>query len=370
MANKHPCHLDRRSKKGCGGGVSRRQKFARRSKGGQIGIVIKKRVEIVNLSSGESKTPPSVLSKNTLGLDSVGYGSVDEYQLLSEISHGSYGVVYKAMEKKTGQVVAIKEEFDGFCESTSREIDILKSVTHHPSFVGFKRVFVDQYDGVYVVMEYMENDLGRAMKNTTTPFDGTTRAQALIKQLLEGVRFLHENRIMHRDLKPSNILLNHKGEAKICDFGLSRRYERERAFDSYSPHVVTLWYRAPELLLWAKTYSCAVDIWAVGCIMAEVLLLGEVIFRGNSEMDQIKKVYEILGTPDDIRLPGFSSLPGSMFMFEEQVQPLNLLNRKFGPILSQVGIDLLSKLLLYNPEERITAKDALNHDWFREIIID
>ncbi|XP_073137515.1 cyclin-dependent kinase G-1-like [Henckelia pumila] len=349
MANKHPCHLDRRSKKGCGGGVSRRQKFARRSKGGQIGIVIKKRVEIVNLSSGESKTPPSVLSKNTLGLDSVGYGSVDEYQLLSEISHGSYGVVYKSMEKKTGQVVAIKEEFDGFCESTSREIDILKSVTRHPSFVGFKRVVVDQYDGVYVVMEYMENDLGRAMKNTTTPFDGTTRAQALIKQLLEGVRFLHENRIMHRDLKPSNILLNHKGEAKICDFGLSR---------------------APELLLGAKTYSCAVDMWAVGCIMAEVLLLGEVIFRGNSEMDQIKKVYEILGTPDDIRLPGFSSLPGSMFMFEEQVQPLNLLNRKFGPILSQVGIDLLSKLLLYNPEERITAKDALNHDWFREIIID
>ncbi|XP_073128750.1 cyclin-dependent kinase G-1-like [Henckelia pumila] len=313
MANKHPCHLDRRSKKGCGGGVSRRQKFARRSKGGQIGIVIKKMVEIVNLRSGESKTPPSVLSKNTLGLDSVGYGSVDEYQLLSEISHGSYGVVYKAMEKKTGQVVAIKEEFDGFCESTSREIDILKSVTRHPSFVGFKRVVVDQYDGVYVVMEE----------------------------------------------KPRSAISGCRGDTK----------EKEHSAPT-PPHVVTLWYRAPELLLGAKTYSCAVDMWALGCIMAEVLLLGEVIFRGNSEMDQIKKVYEILGTPDDIRLPGFSSLPGSMFKFEEQVQPLNLLSRKFGPILSQVGIDLLSKLLLYNPEERITAKDALNHDWFREIIID
>ncbi|KZV15771.1 hypothetical protein F511_39847 [Dorcoceras hygrometricum] len=348
----------------------RRKKYASRSKEGHVGTVIKKTTcDLATIpSSRDSRRKPKKRSKlfkktrfsvrgNTANLR---YGRLDEYEVLDEICRGSYGKVYKGKEKETGRMVAIKKELDGFCKSSYREIDILKSVVGHPSFVQFKQVVVDEYkDDVYVVMEYIENDLRRSMKSMETPFN-ESQVKALMKQLMEGVNFLHENGMMHRDLKPSNILVNNKGELKICDFGMSRQFRR--ALGSYSPRVGTLWYKAPELLLGAEKYSCAVDMWAVGCIMAE-LFLEDAIFKGDSEIDQLQKIFGILGTPDDIVWPGFSSLPGSRFKFVEQ--PFNMLSMNF-TIISGLGIDLLNKLLACNPEERITAKDAINHPWFHE----
>ncbi|KAK6122999.1 hypothetical protein DH2020_043246 [Rehmannia glutinosa] len=286
--------------------------------------------------------------------------SVDDYETLNEISHGSFGIVYRARDTKTGEIVAIKEEFDGLCFSSLREIDILKSL-HHPSIVEFKQVAVDDYDGVYVVMEYVENDLHEYLKRPLFSSTSLSEVKRLMKELLEGVKYLHQNRVMHRDLKPSNILINSKGELKICDFGMSRQFG-----SIYSPRVVTLWYRAPELLLGMKTYSFAIDMWSVGCIMAE-LLSKQVLFRGESEIDQLHQIYRVLGTPNETVWPGYSKLPGSRANFVRQPYNNLLCNKLFlAAILSDFGYDLLEKLLSYDPEKRITAEDALRHGWFDE----
>ncbi|KAI3455030.1 hypothetical protein Pfo_011693, partial [Paulownia fortunei] len=269
------------------------------------------------------------------------------------ISQGSYGIVYRARDKKTGQIVAMKQEFHGFSLSTLREIDILKSLPRHPSIVELKEVVVDDCGRVFVVMDYLQNDLKRFMDVRKKPLT-LIEVKCLMKQLLEGVKFLHENGVMHRDLKPSNILMNDKGQLKICDFGLSRHFESLSG--SYTPGVVTLWYRAPELLLGANEYSCAIDMWSVGCIMAE-LMLKEVFFKGRSELHQLGSIYLVLGTPDDAAWPGFSSLIGSRLQFVSCCCAFS-----GAPILTERGFDLLGKLLTYDPHKRITAEAALNHD--------
>ncbi|KAK6126575.1 hypothetical protein DH2020_039686 [Rehmannia glutinosa] len=257
----------------------------------------------------------------------------------------------------------------------SREIGILSSLPPHPSIVEFKEAVVEDSGLVFVVMEYLPNDLKKLMdlkKSSNNPFT-LREVKNMMKQLLEGIAFLHDNGVMHRDLKPSNILIDDsKGQLKICDFGLSRCCYG-KASGSYTPGLVTLWYRAPELLLGAKEYSCAIDMWSVGCIMTE-LLLKQVLFKGTSELHQVGSIFTILGTPDDVSWPGFSSLLGSS-IFQFAKQPYNdQLRLKFvvatdssrAPLLTERGFDLLEKLLAYDPHKRISAKAALDHDWFRE----
>lgn len=298
--------------------------------------------------------------------------SVCEFEMIKKINEGTYGVVYKARDKKTGEIVALKKvkmniERDGFPLSSLREINILLSFDH-PSIVDVKEVVVDNYDGTFMVMEYMEHDLKGLMEAKKQPFS-MGEIKSLMLQLLEGVKYLHDNWVLHRDLKTSNILLNDKGELKICDFGLSRQFGSP--LKPYTPIVVTLWYRAPELLLGAKEYSTAIDMWSVGCIMAE-LVAKEPLFTGRTELEQIDKIFRTLGTPDEKIWPGLSKLPGPKAKFVKQ--PYNMLRKKFPatsftglPVLSELGFDLLKKLLTYNPEERISAEEALLHDWFHEV---
>ncbi|CAL0330104.1 unnamed protein product [Lupinus luteus] len=297
--------------------------------------------------------------------------SICEFEMIKKINEGTYGVVYKARDKKTGEIVAIKKvkmniSRDGFPVSALREMSILLSF-NHPSIIGVKEVAVDDYDGTFMVMEYMEHDLKELMKEKKQPFS-IGEIKSMMKQLLEGVKYIHDNWVIHRDLKTSNILLNNEGHLKICDFGLSRQYGSP--LKPYTPVVVTLWYRAPELLLGAKEYSTAIDMWSVGCIMAE-LISKEALFAGKSEMEQLDKIVRTLGTPDEKIWPGLSKLPGSKGKFVKQ--PYSILRRKFRassfiglPVLSELGFDLLEKLLTYDPEKRITAEDALLHDWFHE----
>ncbi|KAK7291564.1 hypothetical protein RIF29_06809 [Crotalaria pallida] len=298
--------------------------------------------------------------------------SICEYEMIKKINEGTYGVVYKARDKKSGVLVAIKKvkmniSRDGFPLSALREMNILLSF-NHPSIVDVKEVAVDDYDGTFMVMEYMEHDLKELLKAKKQPFS-ISEIKSMMKQLLEGVKYIHDNWVIHRDLKTSNVLLSNEGHLKICDFGLSRQYGSP--LKPYTPVVVTLWYRAPELLLGAKEYSTAIDMWSVGCIMAE-LISKEALFAGKTEVEQLDKIVRTLGTPDEKIWPGFSKLPGSKGKFAKQ--PFNTLRRKFRatsfigglPVLSELGYDLLEKLLTYDPEKRITAEDALLHDWFHE----
>ncbi|XP_015954470.1 cyclin-dependent kinase G-2 [Arachis duranensis] len=297
--------------------------------------------------------------------------SVFEFEMIKKINEGTYGVVYKAKDKKTGEIVALKKvkmniDKEGFPLTSLREMNILLSF-NHPSIVDVKEVVVDDFDGVFMVMEYMEHDLKGLMDDMKQPFS-IGEIKSLMWQLLQGVDYLHDNWVLHRDLKSSNILLNNKGELKICDFGLSRQYGSP--LKPYTPLVVTLRYRAPELLLGSKEYSTAIDMWSVGCIMAE-LVAREPLFKGKNEVEQLDQIFRTLGTPDENIWPGLSKLPGSKAKFVRQ--PYNMLWKKFPvasftgqPVLSESGFDLLSRLLTYDPEKRITAKDALLHDWFHE----
>jgi cell division cycle 2-like protein len=321
-----------------------------------------------SLEAPETPAPPQ-RSVNML----QGCRSVDEFERLNKIDEGTYGVVYRAKDKKSGEVVALKKvkmekEREGFPLTSLREINILLSF-HHPSIVDVKEVVVgNNLDSIFMVMEYMEHDLKALMESMKQPFS-QSEVKCLMLQLLEGIKYLHDNWVLHRDLKTSNLLLNNRGELKICDFGLSRQYGSP--LKPYTHLVVTLWYRAPELLLGAKQYSTAIDMWSLGCIMAE-LLSKEPLFNGKTEFDQLDKIFRILGTPNETIWPGYSKLPGVKVNFVKH--QYNLLRKKFpptsftgSPVLSDSGFDLLNKLLTYDPDRRITAEAALNHEWFREV---
>ncbi|KAL5552468.1 hypothetical protein UlMin_039869 [Ulmus minor] len=321
-----------------------------------------------SLGTSDTEAPPQ-RSVNML----QGCRSVDEFERLNKIDEGTYGVVYRARDKKTGEIVALKKvkmekEREGFPLTSLREINILLSF-HHPSIVDVKEVVVgSSLDSIFMVMEYMEHDLKALMETMKQPFS-QSEVKCLMLQLLDGIKYLHDNWVLHRDLKTSNLLLNNQGELKICDFGLARQYGSP--LKPYTHLVVTLWYRAPELLLGAKLYSTAIDMWSLGCIMAE-LLSKEPLFNGKTEFDQLDKIFRILGTPNETIWPGYSKLPGVKVNFVKH--QYNLLRKKFpatsftgSPVLSDSGFDLLNKLLTYDPEKRITAEDALNHEWFREV---
>ncbi|XP_050376020.1 cyclin-dependent kinase G-1-like [Argentina anserina] len=300
-----------------------------------------------------------------------GCRSVAEFAKLDGmLGEGTYGVVYKARDKQTGEIVAIKKvkmdkSNEGFPITSLREINILLAC-NHPSIVGVKEV-VHNGDDIFMVMECMEYELKLLTEATKQPFS-IGEVKYLVKSLLEGVKYLHDNWILHRDLKTSNILLNKEGELKICDFGLSRQYGSP--LKPYTSLVVTLWYRAPELLLGQKQYSTAIDMWSVGCIMAE-LLAKEALFPGKSEVEQLDKIFRTLGTPNETDWPGVSNLPG--FKAIQVRQRENLLRKKFAgtcftgsPMLSASGLDLLTRLLTYDPAQRISVDDALGHDWFKD----
>ncbi|XP_046896371.1 cyclin-dependent kinase 11B isoform X7 [Hypomesus transpacificus] len=295
-----------------------------------------------------------------------GCRSVEEFQCLNRIEEGTYGVVYRAKDKKTDEIVALKrlkmeKEKEGFPITSLREINtILKA--QHPNIVTVREIVVgSNMDKIYIVMNYVEHDLKSLMETMKQPFL-PGEVKTLMIQLLRGVRHLHDNWILHRDLKTSNLLLSHKGILKIGDFGLAREYGSP--LKPYTPVVVTLWYRSPELLLGAKEYSTAVDMWSVGCIFGE-LLTQKPLFPGKSEIDQINKIFKDLGSPSEKIWPGYNELPAVKKMtFTEY--PYNNLRKRFGALLSDQGFDLMNKFLTYCPSKRILSDEGLKHEYFRE----
>ncbi|XP_065061335.1 cyclin-dependent kinase 11A-like [Rhopilema esculentum] len=322
-------------------------------------------------SEVELSPPPSPieLKKPTYYPAIMGCRDVKEFQWLNKIEEGTYGVVYRARDNRTDEIVALKrlkmeKEKEGFPITSLREINTLLKA-QHPNIVTVREIVVgSNMDKIYIVMDYVEHDLKALMETMTQPFL-VGEVKTLMIQLLRGVNHLHDNWILHRDIKASNLLLSHKGILKVGDFGLAREYGSP--LKNYTPIVVTLWYRAPELLLGAKEYKTAIDLWSVGCVFAELLLM-KPLFPGKSEIDQINKIFKELGTPNDNIWPGPPAYSELSMVKKTNFahHPYNVLRNRFGATFTDKGFNLLNRFLTYDPQRRITAEEALSHEYFEE----
>jgi cell division cycle 2-like protein len=302
-----------------------------------------------------------------------GSRSIENYEYLNKIDEGAYGVVFRAKDKETGEVVAIKKvklhkEKEGFPITSIREINILL-LFNHENIVKVKEVVIgNSLEKVFVVMEYLDYELKALITDKKYIFN-LSHLKCMLLQLLKGVEYMHSNWVFHRDLKTSNLLLSNKGILKIGDFGLARKYGSP--IRPYTQLVVTLWYRAPELLLGCEKYNYAIDMWSVGCIFAE-LFLRDALLQGQDELDQLNKIFRLLGTPTEETWNNWTQLPNAKKInFKKYTQCK--LREKFPKAsftddiyLTDLGIDLMKKLLAYNPSKRITASEALRHPWFNE----
>ncbi|KAH6698987.1 kinase-like domain-containing protein [Leptodontidium sp. MPI-SDFR-AT-0119] len=297
--------------------------------------------------------------------------SVEDYEKLNDIEEGAYGWVSRARDTRTGEVVALKRlkmenAQDGIPVTGLREIQTLRDC-RHANIVGLREVVVGEdtrkIENIFLVLDFLEHDLKTLLEEMPEPFL-TSEIKTLLLQLTSGVSYLHETWILHRDLKTSNLLLNNRGQLKIADFGMARY------FGSPSPKltqlVVTLWYRAPELLLGAERYGTAVDMWSVGCIFGE-LLTKEPLLQGKNEVDELSKIFELCGIPTEESWPGFRRLPNarSLKLPKNPITHGSVLRAKF-PFLTTAGAGLLMGLLELNPERRPSAKEMLEHPFFRE----
>ncbi|EGT55796.1 hypothetical protein CAEBREN_10574 [Caenorhabditis brenneri] len=302
----------------------------------------------------------------------MGCRNIDEYECVNRVDEGTFGVVYRGKDKRTDEIVALKRlkmerEKEGFPITALREINMLLKAGNHPNIVNVKEILVgSNMDKIYMAMEFVEHDM-KSLLDTMSRRNkrfSIGEQKTLMRQLLSGIEHMHKLWILHRDLKTSNLLMSHTGILKIADFGLAREYgDPLRKFTSI---VVTLWYRSPELLLGTRLYSTPVDMWSVGCIMAEFILL-KPLFPGRGELEQIKKIFMELGTPTESIWPGVSELDGWKTLTFEKY-PYNQLRKKFlaGRLLNDTGFKLLNGLLTLDPKNRFTATQALDHEWFEE----
>ncbi|KAG9877939.1 cell division control protein 2 serine/threonine protein kinase, partial [Aureobasidium melanogenum] len=257
---------------------------------------------------------------------------MENYQKMEKIGEGTYGVVYKARDLTTpdNRIVALKKirleaEDEGVPSTAIREISLLKEMSD-PNIVRLFNIVHADGHKLYLVFEYLDLDLKKYMEALPVSQGGRGKplpegcmdgraghmglGEAMVKkfmhQLCAGIRYCHAHRILHRDLKPQNLLIDKEGNLKLADFGLARAFGVP--LRTYTHEVVTLWYRAPEILLGGRQYSTGVDMWSVGCIFAE-MATRKPLFPGDSEIDEIFKIFRILGTPTEVDWPGVTSFP-------------------------------------------------------------
>ncbi|KAJ9496146.1 Cyclin-dependent kinase catalytic subunit [Exophiala xenobiotica] len=307
---------------------------------------------------------------------------MENYQKIEKIGEGTYGVVYKARDlSNAGRIVALKKirleaDDEGVPSTAIREISLLKEM-NDPNIVRLLNIVHADGHKLYLVMEFLDLDLKKYMEALPVSEGGRGKAlpegsamdmqrlglgkdmvKKFMAQLVEGVRYCHSHRILHRDLKPQNLLIDREGNLKLADFGLARAFGVP--LRTYTHEVVTLWYRAPEILLGGRQYSTGVDMWSVGAIFAE-MCTRKPLFPGDSEIDEIFKIFKLLGTPDENTWPGVTSFPDFKTSFPKwRREPTS----KMVPSLEPAGLELLDAMLEYDPAHRISAKAACNHPYF------
>ncbi|ESQ34998.1 hypothetical protein EUTSA_v10007847mg [Eutrema salsugineum] len=283
----------------------------------------------------------------------------DRYLKREVLGQGTYGVVFKATDTKTGETVAIKKirlgkQKEGVNITALREIKMLKELKH-PHIILLIDAFPHK-ENLHLVFEFMETDLEGVIRDSNI-FLSPADIKSYLLMTLEGLAYCHERWVLHRDMKPNNLLIGPDGQLKLADFGLARIFGSPGR--KFTHQVFARWYRAPELLFGAKQYGAAVDVWAAGCIFAE-LLLRRPFLQGNSDIDQLSKIFAAFGTPKADQWPDMKNLPDYV---EYQFVPAPSLRSLF-PAVSEDALDLLSKMFTYDPKARITVKQALEHRYF------
>ncbi|KAE8723992.1 Cyclin-dependent kinase D-1 [Hibiscus syriacus] len=283
----------------------------------------------------------------------------DRYLKREVLGEGTYGVVYKAIDTKTGQTVAIKKirlgkQKEGVNFTALREIKLLKELKD-PNIIELTDAFPHK-GNLHLVFEFMETDLEAVIRDRNI-FLSPADIKSYIQMTLKGLAFCHKKWVLHRDMKPNNLLIGSNGQLKLADFGLARIFgSPDRRF---THQVFARWYRAPELLFGTKQYGAGVDVWAAACIFAE-LLLRRPFLQGTSDIDQLGKIFAAFGTPTYSQWPDMIYLPDYV---EYQYVPAPPLRSLF-PMASDDALDLLSKMFTYDPKARITTQQALEHRYF------
>eukprot|EP00232_Nephroselmis_pyriformis_P008002 CAMPEP_0182893498 /NCGR_PEP_ID=MMETSP0034_2-20130328/24507_1 /TAXON_ID=156128 /ORGANISM="Nephroselmis pyriformis, Strain CCMP717" /LENGTH=339 /DNA_ID=CAMNT_0025027243 /DNA_START=225 /DNA_END=1240 /DNA_ORIENTATION=+ len=284
---------------------------------------------------------------------------MERYDKDKQLGEGTYGVVYKAWDKMAEQTVAIKKIRlgkikEGVNMTALREIKLLSELKSE-YVIDLVDVFPHKRN-ISLVFEYMDSDLEAIITDKSIPLSPGD-IKAYMQMTLKGLAFCHANWVVHRDVKPNNLLLAKDGSLKLADFGLARIFGSPPS--KLSTQVFARWYRAPELLFGCKSYGGAVDMWAAGCILAE-LLLRTAFLPGTSDIDQLGRIFAALGTPTEDMWPGMKALPDYVEYLKVAPPPL----RSLFPGAGEDLLDLLSRMLAYDPLRRVTAEAALKHRYF------
>lgn len=282
----------------------------------------------------------------------------------ANLGEGTYGVVYKAKDRVNNEIVALKRirlevEDEGIPSTALREISLLRELNHR-NIVELKDCV--QEDGrLYLVFEFLDKDLKKYMESVSGLLSAA-QVKSYLFQLCRGLAFCHARGVMHRDLKPQNLLVTRDGILKIADFGLARAYCPP--IRPLTHEVVTLWYRPPEILLGSQAYAPPVDVWAVGTIFVE-MVTKRPLFPGDSEIDQLYKIFRQLGTPSENVWRGVNTLQdwntAFPIWYKSDFSPTVLQN------LEPSGLELLEMFLAYDPKDRITVKESLHHPYFDDL---
>ncbi|XP_033930304.1 mitogen-activated protein kinase 15 isoform X2 [Melopsittacus undulatus] len=284
-----------------------------------------------------------------------------KYEIKRRLGKGAYGIVWKAVDRRTGEIVAVKKIFDAFRNKTDAQ-----EFGEHPNIIKLLDVIRAQNDkDIYLIFESMETDLHAVIKKGNLLKD--IHKCYILYQLLKATKFIHSGNVIHRDQKPSNILLDADCFVKLCDFGLARsvcQTNEDQVNPALTEYVATRWYRAPEILLSCRSYTKGVDMWSIGCILGE-LLLGKPLFPGTSTVNQIEQILRVIPAPSpedilavqpDYRASVINRISSRQQVTFEEILPSST------PLLA---LDLLKKLLVFNPDKRLTAEEALQHPYVK-----